>query len=174
MSTPVLETERLFFRRLALDDLDPLARLYADPEVMRFIGAGGIRSREETRRKLVEMIDAEACQGFGIWATIERATNAFVGRCGLMIWEIEGREEMELLYLLDRAYWGRGLATEAAIAVRDFAFRELSRRRLVSLIYKDNLASARVAEKAGFHREREVSLWECRVDLFSIGNLAGG
>jgi len=56
-------TERLWLRRLTMNDLDPLVALYADPDVMRYIGEGGTRSRDETREKLQELIDAEARQG---------------------------------------------------------------------------------------------------------------
>lgn len=161
------QAERLLFRPLTMDDLDPLAALYADPDVMRYVGAGSARTREETREKLKELIDAEARQGFGVWATIERQTGAFIGRCGLKAWDIEGQRELEVLYLLGRSYWGRGLATEAVIAIRDFAHQVLRQRRLIALIHSANHASRRVAEKAGFRHEREVSFLGHRVAMFS-------
>ena len=97
---PILETARLLFRRLTMNDLDSLAELYADPEVMRYVGEG-------TREKLRFLIEAEARQGFGVWATVERSTGRFIGRCGLAVWNVEGRREVEVLYLLGRAHWGQ-------------------------------------------------------------------
>ncbi|MGD8451800.1 MAG: GNAT family N-acetyltransferase [Phycisphaerae bacterium] len=161
------QAERLQFRRLTMDDLDPLAELYADPDVMRYIGVGGVRTRDGTREKLRELIDAEASQGFGVWATIEWETGTFIGRCGLMTWEIEGQHELEVLYLLGRPYWGRGLGTEAAIAIRDYAEQVLHKRRLIALIHGGNHASRRVAEKAGFRHEREVSFQGHHVAMFA-------
>jgi len=165
---PILETDRLCLRRLSMGDLDAVAELYADPEVMRYIGAGGPRTREVTRIKLQELIDAEARQGFGMWATIERETGRFIGECGLSAWDIEGRREVEVAYLLARAYWGRGLATEAAGAIRDYAFEHLSRKRLISLIYHANEASAKVATKVGMRLERDVHFMGHTVGLWSI------
>ncbi|MBN1512046.1 MAG: GNAT family N-acetyltransferase [Phycisphaerae bacterium] len=155
---PVLETERLQFRPLAMNDLNRLAEWYADPEVMRYVGVGRTRTREETRAKLTEMIEAESRQGYGVWATVERASGTLIGRCGLMTWEIEGQHELEVVYLFARPHWGRGFATDAAIAIRDYGFETLRQRRLICLVYRQNRASRRVATKAGFRYRRRVFL----------------
>ena len=83
----------------------------------------------------------------------------------------EGRrqEEVEIGYLFLRRFWGRGLATEAAIAVRDYGFA-LGYRRLVSIIDPGNLASRRVAEKTGFTLEKKVEKWGKKVCIYAIGN----
>jgi ribosomal-protein-alanine N-acetyltransferase len=148
-----------------MDDLDRVAAWYADPEVMRYIGAGGTRTRAETRVNLEELIDAESRQGFGVWGTVERSSKALIGRCGLMQQEIDGRQALEVLYLIARPHWGRGFATEAAIALRDCAFETLRRPRLVCLVHRQNHASRRVANKAGFRYRREVSVAGQRLDL---------
>ena len=170
----ILETTRLRFRRLTMRDLDPLAAFYADPEVMRYVGAGLPRSREETRARLQELIDAEARQGFGVWALLDRADGTFLGRAGLAVWNIAGRREVEILYLLGRPYWGRGLATEAAAAIRDYGLNMLSEPRLISLIYPGNRASQRVAEKAGLRYERDVTFMEHVLNMFSIDEEQAG
>lgn len=93
----------------------------------------------------------------GLWATTERETGAFVGRCGLLPWTIGGKHEVEVAYLIDKSYWGRGLATEAARAVADDGFRTLELTRLVSLIDEENRVSQRVAEKVGMTFERAMA-----------------
>jgi [ribosomal protein S5]-alanine N-acetyltransferase len=145
----VLETERLVLRRLTPDDLDALAVLYRDPEVRRWF-PDGTRTLEQTREELAWIIDVYYVRyGYGLWATILKETGAFIGRCGLLPWEIEGRTEVEVAYLLDPAHWGRGLATEAARAIAEHAFDTLPVDRLICLIDPGNEASRRVATRIG-------------------------
>jgi ribosomal-protein-alanine N-acetyltransferase len=103
----VVETERLILRRLTQDDLEPLAALYRDAEVRRYFPEGTL-TEEQTRRELEWIIDLYYGRyGFGLWATLLKQTGEFIGRCGLIPWTIDGREEVEVAYLLGKAYWGR-------------------------------------------------------------------
>jgi ribosomal-protein-alanine N-acetyltransferase len=145
----VLETDRLILRLLTRADLAPLAALYRDPELRRYF-PDGVRSYEQTRDELEWVIDVYyARYGYGLWATILKETGAFIGRCGLLPWEIEGRTEVEVAYLLDPAHWGRGLATEAARAIADHAFATLPVDRLICLVDPGNEASRAVATRIG-------------------------
>jgi ribosomal-protein-alanine N-acetyltransferase len=158
-ATVVLETERLILRLLTVDDLDALAALYADPEVRRYF-PDGTRTRQETREELDWIIDVYYGRyGYGLWATILKETGAFIGRCGLLPWEIEGRTEVEVAYLLDPHHWGRGLATEAARAIVGHAFATLPVERLICMVDPANSASRNVAEKVGM-----TLLWADYVD----------
>ena len=154
--TIILETERLILRRLTLDDLDALFALYRDPEVRRYFPEGTL-TYEETKEELEWIIDFQYGQhGFGLWATIHKETGKFLGRCGLIPWTIEGYSEVEVAYLLDKAYWGQGLATEAALAIVDYAFEQLQLPRLICMFYPENTASANVARKMGMTFEKEL------------------
>jgi ribosomal-protein-alanine N-acetyltransferase len=163
-STPgsiVLETERLLLRLLTVDDLDALAALYADPEVRRYF-PDGTRTREETREELDWIIEVYYGRyGYGLWATVLKETGVFIGRCGLLPWEIEGRTEVEVAYLLDPRHWGRGLATEAAGAIVEHAFATLPVERLICMVDPENTASRNVAEKVGM-----TLLWDDYVDEY--------
>jgi ribosomal-protein-alanine N-acetyltransferase len=159
----VLETDRLLLRELAMTDLDDLAALYRDPEVRRYF-PDGTRTYEQTREELAWVIDVYYGRyGYGLWAAIDRASGAFVGRCGLLPWQIGGRTEVEVAYLLDRSVWGRGLATEAARAISAHAFATLPVERLIALIDPANTASRRVAEKIGM-----TLLWADHVDEYGV------
>ena len=92
--------------------------------------------------------------GYGLWATILKEDESYIGRCGLINQTIEGRDDVEMGYLIKRELWNRGLTTEAAMAIRDHAFNELNISRLISIIHPLNIASQRVAEKVGMRLER--------------------
>jgi ribosomal-protein-alanine N-acetyltransferase len=185
----VLETERLALRHFVWEDSDALAEIMADPEVMRYIGTGQPKTREETRRLLGLWIDdgvrawpdetlerlpqlnraVERDASFGLWATVEKATGRLIGRCGLLAWDLDGAKETEVGYLLARDSWGKGLATEAAEAVRDYGMDRLGFDRLVSLIRPDNVRSQRVAVKNGMTHERDATVRGVVARVYSVG-----
>lgn len=166
--TNILETERLILRPLTLDDLDALFALYRDPEIRKYFPEGTL-TYAETKEELEWIIDVYYGQyGFGLWATIYKATGAFIGRCGLLPWTIEGRQEVEVAYLLDKAYWGQGLATEVAEAIVTYGFEHLRLSRIICLPEPENQASCRVAEKIGMTLERELELDGVMARLYSM------
>jgi ribosomal-protein-alanine N-acetyltransferase len=152
----ILETPRLLFRPLAFDDADELLALYSDPEVMRFFE--GTRSRRQVLDEIEECRRCYERLGFHFWATIRKADQRFIGRCGLLLQTIEGREEVEVAYMLARSCWNQGLGTEAARAIRDHGFATLDCPRLISLIAPGNEASKRVAAKNGMRYVKHVTL----------------
>jgi [ribosomal protein S5]-alanine N-acetyltransferase len=169
----LLETARLRLRRFRDDDLAAYAAIWSDPEVMRYLGKGGARSLQESR-ELLAWLRATYRDGFGVWALVQRESGAAIGWAGVNPVEAGGRREIELMYLLARPHWRRGLATEAALALRDYAFAELRLPRLVALVFAQNGPSLRVVEKVGMAYERDVSLGEKTIGLFAMGPPAGG
>jgi RimJ/RimL family protein N-acetyltransferase len=145
-------TLRLSLRPFDLIDFDDLLQLYSDPEVMRLIGNGKPRTRDETEAWLTRMIAHWAQRGLGMWAVHEKSTGRFVGRCGLQA--LADTSEIELGYALHRAFWGQGLATEAAMAAIQFGFETIGLSRIVAIALPENLASRRVIEKTGLVFER--------------------
>lgn len=169
----IIETPRLLLRPLVAGDLDDLGQLYADPDVRRYFPDGTL-DREATRDELEWFANGDN-PGFpelGLWAAIDRQTGVFVGRCGLLRWEIDGREETEIAYMIARRFWRRGLGGEAANALVRHGFDRLGLRRLIALIHPENLASMRTAEKAGLAFERMVQFEGGAARLYSIRNLA--
>src|SRR5690348_9989997 len=114
---PVLLTERLVLRGFALDDLDALAAIYADPEIMRYI-KGGVRSYAQASASLKSITREWDLRGYGLWAVTHRDTSTLLGTCGFVA-------RAELGYILGRAAWGKGYATEAAGACVRFGFATL-------------------------------------------------
>lgn len=126
----VLETPRLALRHMEPHDLAALFALYRDPDVRRYF-PDGTRTLAETKEELDWFRNGHPkFPELGLWATIERSSGAFLGRCGLLPWEIDGNHEVELAFLIDKARWGEGLATEAALAIAQYAERQLRLSRL--------------------------------------------
>lgn len=151
----VLETKRLTLRHLEIGDLDALYRLYRDPQIRAYFPEGR-RTLAETKEELEWFLHGHPKRPeLGLWATVERNTGAFLGRCGLLPWSIDGQSEVELAYLIDKARWGEGLATEAARGIIQYSRAELHLKRLICLIMPGNAASAAVATKVGMAFERE-------------------
>src|SRR5262245_31184449 len=152
----VLETNRLVLRRLALADAADLYRIYSDPETMKFMGKAPDSVEEERDHIRSHIAHHYEKYGVGLWATVLKENDRFIGRCWLMRKQIEGAEEVEIAYSLDRKYWGKGLATEAAEAIVMHGFAKYGFKRIVTVIHPQNVASIRVVEKIGMRYERDV------------------
>jgi RimJ/RimL family protein N-acetyltransferase len=153
-----VETRRLLLRGWRDEDLEPYVRLCADAAVMRYIGGGAPLTREESEAQISRFVRHWEERGFGLWAIEHRASGAFVGFVGLVHqdeWS-EDEHKTEVGWRLDPAYWGRGLATEGAVASVRYGFEELGLKRIISIIQPENMASRRVAEKAGLSLRGET------------------
>ena len=153
----ILNTKRLLLRHLKPDDLAPLYVLYRDPDIRKYY-PDGTRTHEETKEELEWFLNGHTRRPeLGLWATVERNTGEFLGRCGLLPWHIQGSDEVELAFMIKKERWREGLATEAAHGIIKHAHEVLGLRRLVCLVMPGNAASAGVAEKVGMSFEREFT-----------------
>jgi len=146
-SIPTLETERLILRPFREADAAVFCELFQDPDVVRFIGDGQTPSREDCWRAVAGWLGHWMMRGYGPWAVTERASGTFIGRVGIHF--PESWPGPELGYALGKPFWGKGYATEAARAARDWAFAERDFAELISLIDPLNLASIGVATRLG-------------------------
>jgi RimJ/RimL family protein N-acetyltransferase len=144
---PDVHTDRLLLRQLGQEDLEAYAEMCADPEVMRYIADGAPLTRELAWRNMATMLGHWQLRGYGVWAAVERTTGTLVGRIGC--WNPEGWPGFEIGWMLRRAYWGQGYATEGARAALQFAFEELNQPQIISLIHPLNAASMGVAQRLG-------------------------
>lgn len=153
--TQTLDTPRLLLRPLEASDIAVLTAIWEDPEVTRYMG--GPRDADRVRRMLEEELRADSRDPIRFWPVIEKASGRVVGDCGLTRKDVDGRAEIELVYVFAADVWGKGYATEAAAEIRDHAFRHLGVTRLVALVDPENVASIRVAEKIGMQFEKETT-----------------
>jgi RimJ/RimL family protein N-acetyltransferase len=142
-----VETERLLLRPMQETDQPELARLFSDPAVV------GRRRFPPERIAAIARDSARQWRvnGFGPWSAIDKATGEWIGRVGLDElddWP-EGDDKIEVGFELHKAWWGRGLATEAARAALRFGFEEHALRRIISVTAAAHKAARRVMEKAG-------------------------
>jgi RimJ/RimL family protein N-acetyltransferase len=149
-----LETERLRLREFAHGDLDELAEMVADVEQMRFYPRP--KTRAEASAWISRNLAVYEQYGFGFWRVESLHTSDFLGYCGIRPRALEGGSEIEIGWHTKKTFWNQGIASEAATAARDAAFRQFRLSRLVALIHPDHVASRRVAEKIGMQAERNV------------------
>jgi ribosomal-protein-alanine N-acetyltransferase len=163
---PEIETSRLRLRMFTPDDLDALSAITGDAEVMKYLGTSGPRTREKTKTTIDAILRHWSEHGFGIWALEHKRDQRLIGWCGLQM--LEKTPEIEVAYLLAQDYWNQGLATEAARASIEYAFRELKLRRIVAIARPENVGSYRVMEKAGMKYERDAHYYNVDVVYYAI------
>ena len=148
MDKTILETERLLLREMGDKDFPALCRMLQDPAVM--YAYEHAFSDEEAWEWLRRQQERYARDGMGLWAAVEKSSGKMVGQCGLT-WQDRGQGDlvMEVGYLLEKAVWHRGYATEAAQACRNYAFQKLGQREVFSIIRDNNLPSQEVARRNG-------------------------
>jgi ribosomal-protein-alanine N-acetyltransferase len=168
----VIETERLLLRRPRIDDAADLAVAYADPEVMRFMGDGSTATLAEVEAGIERWLGRWEDWGMSLCSLERREDGRVLGRAGFLRWDPAtwevGGTETELGWLLAREHWGHGYATEAAVALRDWAFDERGLTRLISLIDPENVRSTGVAERIGERYERDIEVEGKPSRLYSI------
>jgi RimJ/RimL family protein N-acetyltransferase len=167
----VIETERLVLRLPELEDAEAALALYTDPVAMEFIGGvhpDAAADPEFVVRRWLERWDRNGCGPFSI---VRRDDGRWLGRSGLFLWDVRDwtnttfddageHTQPELGWALAREHWGSGYATEAARAVREWAYDHFGLERLISVIAPANVRSQRVAERLGCTPGETVTLYD--------------
>jgi RimJ/RimL family protein N-acetyltransferase len=163
------DTQRLSFRPLNLEDVGHIQVIVSDPVAMRYYPA--VKSVAETRESIERTLASYARHGHGFWAVCLRDTGEFIGLCGLLHQELRAQPDKEIGYLLQRRFWGRGYATEAARAVKEAALSLFGFPYIVSFIAPDNEPSIKVARRIGLELEEilpaEANKWNRTVHVYA-------
>jgi RimJ/RimL family protein N-acetyltransferase len=167
MTIPTLRTARLRLRPLREDDLDAYATMCADPEVMRFIGAGGPIDRAQAWRQMAMFVGAWSLQGVGMWAVQRAEDGRLIGRVGYL--NPPDWPHVELGWLLGREAWGLGYAQEAARAALAWGRDAAGIDRPISMVRPQNLRSIALAQRLGARLEAERELMGAAVLVFRHG-----
>jgi RimJ/RimL family protein N-acetyltransferase len=147
MADVILQTPRLALREMTWDDLDFVASMLTDPQVMRYFPK--CQSRDEAKAWLQKQLNRYRDDGHGLWLAKSLITDEPIGQVGLVRQQVDGVDELEIGYLIHHPYWHQGYATEAAAAVRDYTFYRLGQDRVGTLIRPANIPSLRVALRIG-------------------------
>jgi len=161
-----LETERLILRMFREDDAEAYARICADPEVMRYLADGRPLSTLEAWRNMAFHVGHWQLRGYGHFAVEEKSSGSFAGRIGFL--NPAGWPGFELGWTLGREFWGKGYATEGARRALKYAFEEMGRDHVISLIQPQNKASIKVAERLGEKLEGQTQVFDHKVLIYGI------
>ena len=149
----ILETERLFLRKMTMGDFDALYAVLSDPEIMQHYPYSF--DEERVRSWIERNMDRYKDDGFGLWAVCLKDTGEMIGDCGLTLQNIDGQMLPEIGYHIRRDQQRKGYAKEAAMAVRDWAFGNTEYPALYSYCKYTNMGSFKTAESIGMHFEKE-------------------
>jgi RimJ/RimL family protein N-acetyltransferase len=167
----IFVTERLLVRPWTVEDAPAAFAIFGDPVVARFAGSPP-ESVEVSRARLERWIDhfARRNDGLGFWAVVEQASGAIVGEVNLHPYggPLEDTSEVELGYFFNRAYWGRGYATEAARGALRHGFERLGLPRIWVMARCENAASLRVIAKLGARHVRQEWQGEKCLEIFCL------
>jgi RimJ/RimL family protein N-acetyltransferase len=157
MNIPELETKNLILKEFKKEDLNRLAEITSDYEVVKYFPGKKPWPKERAMKELQGIIGHWKQIGYGRWALVFKEDNILIGWCGLEYLKELG--ETEIGFLLDKRYWNRGLATEAAKESVKYAFQEVKLEKLIALAFPENTASTRVMEKIGMIYDETIFLW---------------
>lgn len=157
----IYEGEHIILRELTVEDIDSLHRICQEPLVRAYISDMKDDPALEKIKHRFYIRHIYTFYGYGLWGIFFRdpghpGQDLLIGRCGLEQHSLLGEDQMMLSYYLDTAYWGRGLAREACLAVFAFAREELDIYRIVAVIVKDNERSLNLARSLGMHRTGDL------------------
>lgn len=153
-------------RELSHDDLDFVATMLGDADVMRYYPKA--LTRDESLGWINKQLERYARDGHGLWLVSLHASGEPVGQVGLALQHVDDGHEPEMGWLLHRPYWGQGYATEAGVAVRGYAFETLGVPYAISLIRTVNEASQRVAQRLGMTVQRRTMFHGYEHDVWRV------
>ena len=159
----LLETSRLVLRQFEERDWDDLHRMFEDEECVRYTIKTPL-THWQTWRMLAGYVGHWSMRGYGPYAVVEKSSGKMMGPVGL--WYPGDWPEPEIKWSLSREYWGKGYASEAALAVKTMAFRTLKRDRLISLILPENEASKRLAKRLGGIYEKTIPFRDGLAEIY--------
>lgn len=152
-----LQSERLVTRKLTEKDIPTWADFFEDKEAVEFLPTLGLTSNIDRAKHMIgKQLERYANNRFGHQVLIDKKTNCFIGLCGLLTQNVDGKTEIEVGYHIFKTYWGQGYAPEAAKLFINYAFKNNLATSIISVIDIGNIKSQKVAKKNGLTRERQT------------------
>ena len=164
----IFQTPRLILRQFTEADALLILALNSDPEIVKYVHEPTLKSEEQAKKILLDIILPQYKNNLGRWAIHTKDTNDFIGWCGLKY--RPGLDEIDLGYRLMQKAWGKGYATEAAQHSLNFGFNNLNLKLITGRAHVDNIASIKVLEKIGMDFISEGIVDDCQVRTYTKSN----
>jgi RimJ/RimL family protein N-acetyltransferase len=158
----VLETERTFFRKLTLDDVDNVLQIFQDEQAMRYSPVEKIQGEDAARGFVCWNMENYEQYGYGAWAVVSKASGEYVGQAGI----VPQASAAEIFYAIVPKFWGQGLATEVALASLNYALQECGLPEVIAIIHPENEPAIHVAQKIGMQESGALEYWGRQNRLF--------
>jgi ribosomal-protein-alanine N-acetyltransferase len=162
----ILETERLYLRQYRKEDIHSLHSIFSDTETMEYYPTPF--SLERTQNWVKKNQERYEEDGYGLWGVCLKETHELIGDCGLVKQKVDGSTEVEIGYHINKKYWSKGFATEAANGCKKYGFYQLGLNRLISIIDPRNVPSMRVAKKIGLIKEKESFIFNKKHYIYAV------
>jgi len=163
------ETERLKFRLLDKNDFDIWLTFFEHPDASKYLSMDAIPTAHEKNSKWFELVLNRYKKDLGgLNVLVDKKTNEFIGQCGLLVQDIDGKKELEIGYSILPKHWNKGYATEAAIKCRDFAFKNNFVNSIISIIHVKNENSKKVAENNQMLKDSKTKYKGMLVEIYRI------
>ncbi|MDB5209725.1 MAG: N-acetyltransferase [Sediminibacterium sp.] len=165
----IFETKRLLLREFTTDDAALIYELNSNPEVVKYVHEEPITDVKVALTSIIDRIIPQYINyGYGRWAMHLKGSLEFIGWCGLKY--RPERDEVDLGYRFKQPYWGKGYATEAALATLQYGFETLDIPVITAMAHIDNTASLKVIEKCGMQFQGFEEVEGCPVKTYTFNN----
>jgi ribosomal-protein-alanine N-acetyltransferase len=168
MGIPTHETDRMILRPFSSEDAEPLYHIFRGRDVLKYFPRPTPPPLERVEKLVQFQLDHWEKYGYGWWATTLAKTGELIGWCGLQY--ITETDETEIGFLLGRPFWGKGFATEAALAGVRFGFEELEIESIIGITHPDNVASQNVLKKIGMSFTNEAEYFGMHCFRYSMNS----
>lgn len=165
-----IETDRLILRELRESDAADFFEMDSNPDVHRYLGNKPITSMEQALAPIHAIRQQYDDNGIGRWATIEKSSGKFTGWSGLkFIKEDNGRTNFhDVGYRFMPQYWGKGYATESALAALQYGFEILNLETIIGTAHEENIASRKALERCGLKFVEQFMWNDIKCDWLEI------
>ena len=164
MSIPSIKTARLTLRSFTLQDAEPLHYILIIPGVLEYFPSSDPPGLERVQKLVERQINHWEDHNYGWWAVEPTGAGELIGWSGLQY--LPETDEIEIDYLLSKLYWGKGLATESAIAGLDYGFNSLGIEKIIGIVHPENVASQKVLEKIGLRFQEQTEYFGLECDKY--------
>ncbi|WMJ87620.1 GNAT family N-acetyltransferase [Anaerocolumna sp. MB42-C2] len=152
----ITETNRLIIKELTVDDIPALYQIYQNEEVKKYIPGISDTLEEEIEKHKSYIKSVYHFYGYGLWGIFDKNSGELMGKCGFTNSIINGKEVIEMGYMLDYCKWGCGYATECLHSILRYAYDNLNIKDIISVINTSNNRSIKTAERVGMKLDQII------------------